>query len=39
MERVIDFRRHADECRLLAAKARAPEERKMLTAMQRAGNP
>ena len=33
MEKVIDFRRHAAECRELAQRSRTSEERKMLEGM------
>jgi hypothetical protein len=33
MEKVIDFRRHAEECRQLAHRSRKDDERKMLVAM------
>jgi hypothetical protein len=33
MKNVEDYRRHAEECRQLAARARSPEEREMILNM------
>jgi len=33
MEKVIDYRRHAEECRALAGRARTVDERQMLIDM------
>jgi hypothetical protein len=33
MERVIDYRRHAEECRSMAGRARSPDEKQMLLNM------
>ena len=33
MEKIINYRRHADECRALASRARSSEERTMLIEM------
>ena len=33
MEKIIDYHRHAEECRALATRARSPEEKQMLMNM------
>jgi hypothetical protein len=33
VQKVVDYRRHSEECRKLAERARSPAERQMLLAM------